>query len=151
MVEDEGQAPVARIGDDGGLGVVGAPRIAPGPGQEDCRDRMEARVPCRVGVGAELGDEFDIEGRFLAGLADGGRLEGLAVIDEAARQGPAGRRVLPLNEDNAAPPAAVHDLDDDVDGRERIAELGVGRHEAWISGAIVGPGPDGCQFGDEEP
>ena len=145
MVEGERQRPVAGVEDDGRPGIVGAPGVARGPGQKDCRDRVEARVARRVGVRAELADELDVERGLLAGLADGGRLDRLAVIDEAAGQGPAGGRVLPLDEDDAAPPAAVHDLDDDVDGRERVAIRAAG-HPAWSSGAIVRAKPGGCQF-----
>ncbi len=125
MVEGQRQAPVAGIEDDGPLGVVGAPGFAGGPGQEDRRDRVEARVPAGIRIRAQLPDEHDVEGGLFAGLADGGRLERLAVVDEASRQRPAGRRVPAFDEDDAAAPPAGHELDDDVDGRERIAVLRV--------------------------
>lgn len=126
MIEGQRPAAVAGIGDDGRPGVVAAPGPARGPGQEDRRDGVEARVPGRVRVGPELAEELDIERGLFAGLPDGGRLERLAVVDEAAGQRPAGRRVLPLDEDDAPAPAAVHDLDDDVHRGERVAELAAG-------------------------
>ena len=84
---------------------------------------MEARVASGVGVGVELAEELDVERCLLAGLADGRLLERLAVIDKAAGQGPAGRRVLALDEDDTPPLPAVHDFDDDVDGGHGVAEL----------------------------
>jgi len=45
MVERERAAPVAGIEDDSRPGVVGASGISRGPGQEDRRYRVEARVP----------------------------------------------------------------------------------------------------------
>ena len=126
MVKGQRKAPVAGIDDDRGLGIVGALGIARSPGEEDRRDRVETGIAGRVRVSAELADELDIERGLLAGFPDGGGFERFAVFDEAARQRPAGRRVLPLDDDDPPPPAAVHDLDDDVDGRERIAELGAG-------------------------
>ena len=145
MIEREGQAPVAGIEDDGRSGVVGAPRKAHRPGQEDRRNGMEPGVPRRIGIGAQLAEEFDIERGLFAGLPDSRRLERFAILDEAAGQGPAGRGVLPLDEDDTAAPLAVGDLDDDVDGRERIAEL-VSRHrEDRPSAAIVGARLGPCQ------
>ena len=123
MVEGKGEASVAGIEDDGRPGVIGALGFARRPGQEDRRDRMEARVPRGVRVGAQLADELDIERGLLASLPDGGRFERFAVVDEAAGQRPAGGRVLPLDEDDAPPLAAGHDLDDDVDGGEGVPEL----------------------------
>jgi len=84
---------------------------------------MEARVASGVGVGVELAEELDVERCLLAGLADGRLLERLAVIDEAAGQGPAGRQVLSLDEDDATPFPAVHHLDDDVDGGDGVSEF----------------------------
>lgn len=146
MVEGERERPVAGIGDDGRPGIVGPPGPARRPGQEDRRDRVEARVARRVGVGAELADELDLERGLLAGFPDGRRFERFAVVDEAAGQGPAGRRVLSLDEDDAPPPRAGPDLDDDVDGRERVAVLGAGHGALRSSGAIVGPAAGRCQF-----
>ncbi|GEM_PF-2488667 len=126
MIEGQRPAPVAGVGDDGPPGVVGAPGPSLGPGQEDRRDGVAARVPGRVRVGAELADELDVERGLLAGLAHGGGLERLAVIDEAAGQRPAGRRVPALDEHDAPPPPAFPDLYDDVDGGEGVAELAAG-------------------------
>ena len=130
MVEGETPRPVMGIEDDRGLGIVGPARLTPGPGQEDRRDGVEAGVPRRVGVGAELAEELDVERGLFTGLPDRRRLEGLAVIDEAAGQGPAGGRVLALDEDDAAAPPAGHDLDDDVDRGERIPVFGAGHRSA---------------------
>ena len=127
MVEGQPKAPVSGICDDRGPRVVGGLRLALGPGDEHGRDGVEARVASGVGVGAELAEELDVERCLLAGFPDRGRLERLAVVDEAAGQGPAGRGVLALDEDDAPPFPAVHDFDDDVDGGHGVAELGA-RH-----------------------
>lgn len=145
MIEGEGQAPVAGIEDDGRSGVVGAPGKALGPGQEDRRDGVEPGVPRRIGIGAQLAEELDVERSLLAGLPDGGGFERLAVLDEAAGQGPSGRGVLPFDEDDTAAPSAAVDLDDEVDGRDRIAELGARHREDRPSAAIVGACLDVCQ------
>lgn len=128
MIESERPAPVARIGHDGRPGVVGALRNALGPGDEHRRDRVQARVPVRSGVGPELTDELDRKRRLLAGLPDGGGFERLAVADEAPGESPAGGRVLPLDEDDAALLPGAPDLDDDVYGRDGIAVAGA-RHD----------------------
>lgn len=126
MVEGQRPAAVPGIGDDSPPGVVGAPGAARRPGQEDRRDGVEARVAGGVRIGPELAEELDVERGLLAGLADGGRFERFAVIDEASRQGPARRGIAALDENDAPPPPPGHDLDDDVDGRERIAVLAAG-------------------------
>jgi len=84
---------------------------------------MEARVASGVGVGVELPEELDVERCLLSGFPDRGRFERLAVIDETAGQGPTGRGVLALDEDDASPFSAGHDFDDDVDGGHGVAEL----------------------------
>jgi hypothetical protein len=71
----------------------------------------------------ELAEELDIERRLLAGFPDRGRLERLAVVDEAAGKGPAWRRILALDKDDAPSFPAVHDFDDDVNGGHGVAEL----------------------------
>lgn len=144
MVEGQRPALAAGIDDDGRPGVIGAPGLARGPGEKDRRDRVEARVPGRVRIGAQLSDELDVEAGLLAGLPDGRGLERLAVIDETARERPAGRRVLALDEDDPAAAAAVHDLDDDVHGGERVAKRAAG-HRTRLSAAIVGAGSEPCQ------
>jgi hypothetical protein len=123
MVESQKQFAVPGIGDDRGPRVVGGFRLALGPGDEHRRNGVEARISSGVGVGMELAEELDVERRLLAGLADGRRLERLAVIDKAAGEGPAGRRVAALDEDNAPRLPAVHDFDDDVDGGHGVTEL----------------------------
>ena len=136
MVEGERPRPVAGVEDDRPAGVVRAPGFACRPSHEDRRDRVEARVARRVRVSAHLAEELDVERGLFAGLAAGGRFERLAVLDEPAGQGPAGRRVLALDEDDARPAAAAPDLDDDIDGRDGAAELGAG-HRWGASAAIV--------------
>lgn len=123
MVEGQKQAPVPGIDDDCGPRVVGGLRLALGPGDEHRRNGVKARVASGVGVGVELAEELDVERCLLAGFADGRLLERLAVIDKAAGQGPAGRRVPALDEDDAPRLPAVHDFDDDVDGGHGVAEL----------------------------
>ena len=135
MVESERPAAVPGVGDDRGPGVVGGLRLSAGPGDEDRRDGVEARVPGRVGVSAELAEKLDVERGLLAGLPDRGRLEGLAVVDETARQGPARRRVLALDEDDAPALPAVPKLDDDVDRGHGVAESPAG-HSLF---ALPGP------------
>jgi len=124
----EGQRPpaVAGVGHDRPAGGGGAAGAARSPGHEHGRDRVQAGVAGGIGIRPELADELDLEPGLLAGLAHGGRFAGLAVVDETAGQGPSGRRVAALDEDDAAPAAAGRDLDDDVDGRHGIAELGSG-------------------------
>jgi len=136
VVEGQRQAPVPGVEDGGPPGVVGAPGLAGGPSQEDGRDRVEARVPGGVRIRAQLPDELDVERGLFAGFADRGRLEGLAVIDEATRQGPAGRRVPALDKDDAAAPPARQDFDDDVNGRERIAMLRASHRRLGLPGPL---------------
>ena len=146
MVEGQGPDVVPRIGDDGRPGVVGPLRHARSPGQENRRDGVEARIARRVGVGAELADELDIERGLLAGLSDGGGFERFAVIDEASRQRPTGRRIPPFDEDDAPDPPPGHDLDDDVDRRDGITVLAAGHFRAAFIAILGGPLP-ACQPG----
>ena len=126
MVEGQRPPAVAGVGHDRPAGVVAAAGAARGPGHEHGRDRVQAGVAGGIGVRPELAEELDLEPGLLAGFAHGGRFEGLAVVDETAGQGPAGRRIPALDEDDAPAAAAGRDLDDDVDGRDGIAELGAG-------------------------
>lgn len=126
----EGQGHVDPPGIEGPClpGVIGALRGSPSPGDEDRRNGMEARVPVRFGIDMELPEVLDVERGLFPGLPSGCRFERLAVIDEPSRQGPPGRRVPPLDEnDRGVFPAAV-DLDDDVDGRHGVPELLAGLH-----------------------
>jgi hypothetical protein len=123
MVESQMQAPVQGVDDDRGPRVVAGLRRAFGPGDEHRRYRMLPGVSRGVRVGVELAEELDVERGLLAGFPDRGRLERLAVFDEAAGQGPPRRRVLALDENDAPPFPADHDLDDDVDGGHGIAEF----------------------------
>jgi hypothetical protein len=148
MVEGQKQAPVPGIGDDRGPRIVGGLRFALSPGDEHRRNGVKARVPRGVGIGAELAEELDVERCLLAGLADGRGLERLAVIDKAAGQGPAGRRVPALDKDDAPRLPAVHDFDDDVDGGHGVSEFLTAHLAArsakaivWASSASVNEGP----------
>jgi len=150
MVEGQMQAPVPGVDDDRGPRVVGGRRRALSPGDEHRRNGMETRVASGVGVGVELAEELDVERCLLAGLADGRRLERLAVVDEAAGQGPAGRRVLSLDEDDAPPFPAVHHFDDDVDGGDGVSEFLTAHLAArsvkaivWARSAAVNEGASG--------
>jgi hypothetical protein len=134
MVKGERLGPVTGIEDDRPAGVVGAPGLARCSGHEDRRDRMEARVARRVRVGAHLAEELDVEQGLFAGLAAGGRLERFAVFDKAPGEGPAEGRVPPLDEDDPRPAGAAPDLDDDIDGRNGIAELGAGHRRCSFRG-----------------
>jgi len=145
MIEGQPQAPVAGVDDDRGARIVAGLRLPRGPGDEYRRDGVETRVPGRVRVGAELAEEFDLERCFLAGFPDRGRFERLAVIDEAAGKGPAGRRVLALDEDDAPAFPAVHDFDDDVNRGHGIAESSSSHLHSHSAGAIVGGTLGACQ------
>jgi len=149
MVEGQPKAPVPGIRDDRGPRIVRGLRLALAPGDEHRRNGVEPRVPRRVGVGVELAEEFDVERCLLAGLADGRLLERLAVVDETAGQGPAGGRVLALDEDDAARFPAVHDFDDDVDRRHGATELrathSLSRLVTWPALPIVGADFSACQ------
>jgi len=137
MVEGQRQAPVPGIDDDRGPRVIGGRRRALGTGDEYRRNGMETRVASGVGVGVELAEELDVERCLLAGLADGCLLERLAVVDEAAWKGPAGRRVLAFDEDDTSPFPAVHDFDDDVDGGHGVAEFLTAHLAARLAKTIV--------------
>ncbi len=82
-------------------GVIPGQGLPRGPGDKDRCDRVPSRVPPRVGIRVELADELDVEGRLFFGFPDGRFLERFAVIDEAPGEGPAVRRVLSLDEDDA--------------------------------------------------
>jgi hypothetical protein len=145
MVESQPPAAVAGIEKNGLAGVIAASGIARGPGHEDRRDGVEAWIARGVRIAAELRDQLDVERRFLAGLPDGGRLEAFAVVHEAPGEGPAGGRIPPLDENDAAASAPVHDLDDDIDGREGVARRAAGHNADRPFGSIVGAAAVGCQ------
>ena len=125
MVESQGNIAIPGVDHRCVSGVVAGLRRAFGPGDENRRYRVQPGVSRGIGVGVELAAELDVELCLLAGFPDRGRLERLAVVDEAAGQGPAGRGVLALDEDDAPPFPAVHDFDDDVDGGHGVAKLRV--------------------------
>lgn len=145
MVEGQPEAAVAGIDDGHGPGVVAGPGSAAGPGDEHRRDRVQAGVPPRVGIGPELAEELDLERSLLAGLADGRLLERLPVVHEAAGQGPAGGRVPPIDEDDARPGPAGPDLDDDVDGRDGVAVSAAGHLSSRTYVPIVWTALPPCQ------
>ena len=138
MVEGQRQAPVAGIEDDGRPGVVGAPGIARRPGprrpSRSCGSAGRGRGPSRRRAGR------------------GARPRARSL------RGPPGRRPLRASRRNrrsrpgSAQPGggffrsmrtmprvlrAVPDLDDDVDGRERVAELRAGHRDLSAFAVIV--------------
>jgi hypothetical protein len=123
MVESQGNFARPRIDHRRVSGVVAGLRRALGPGDEHRRYRVQPGVSRRIGVGVELAEELDVERGLFAGFPDRGRFERLAVTDEAAGQGPAGRGVLALDEDDAPSIPSVHDLDDDIDGGHGVSEF----------------------------
>lgn len=60
MVEGQPEAAVPGIDHGDGPGVVAGPGGAVRPGQEDRRDRVQAGVALRIGVGPELAEELDL-------------------------------------------------------------------------------------------
>lgn len=150
MVEGQPPAAVAGVEKDGLAGVIAASGIARGPGHEDRRDGVEAGVARGVRIGAELRDQLDVERRLLAGLPDGGRFEAFAVVHEAPGEGPARGRVFALDENDAAASAPVHDLDDDVDGREGVARRAAGHGVDRPFTSIVGAAAGDCQSDEKE-
>ncbi len=153
MVESQGNIVRPRIDHHRVSGVVAGLRRASGLGDEHRRYRMQSRVSRGIGVSVELTEELDVERRLLAGFPDRGRLERLAVVDEAAGQSPAGRRVLALDKDDAPPLPAVHDFDDDVDGGHGVAEFLTAHLAArsvkaivWARSAPVNEGPRGSSL-----
>jgi len=116
VVEGERRRERARREDARALRVVGRDRRSAGAPDEDGREGVLPRVARRVGVDAEEGGECHVKPGLLARLADRGVLDALAVLDEPARDRPAGGRVSPPDEDNPA-----RDLDDDVDGGGGVA------------------------------
>ena len=132
MVKSQGPRAVLGVDDNGGPGVVAAPGRARRAGQEDGRDRVEARIAAGVGVGSELADERDLEPGLLARLPDGRGFERLAVFDEASREGPARRRIPALDENDALAPAAGPDLDDDIDRRKGISVAAAGHGRSGL-------------------
>jgi len=118
VVEGQREGRFGRVDHPGPAGVIAALGHAAGRGDENGRDGVQARVAVWVRVGVELAAELDVEAGFLAGLADRGRLERFAVVDEASRKGPARRRVLPLDQDDSPVSGRRLDFDDDVHGRD---------------------------------
>jgi len=123
VVESQGNIAIPGVDHRRVSGVVAGLRCAFGPGDEHRRYRVQPGISRRIGVDVELAAELDVERCLLARFPDRGRLERLAVIDETAGQGPTGRGVLALDEDDAPPFPAGHDLDDDVDGGHGVSEL----------------------------
>ncbi len=79
---------------------------------------MEPRIPVRGGVDAEEAGERHPQARLLRRLTDGARLRRLAVLDEAAGDGPAAGRVLAAHEHDRLPPL-FQAPDEDIRRRER--------------------------------
>src|SRR5712691_760768 len=106
--------------------VAGLQRAGADPAGVHRRDGVLARVPPRVGVGEELLDQLHLEAGLLARLAPAGAAQLLAIVHEAARQGPAARLVLA--QDEHYPPVGAGD--DGVRGGQRVLVLG---HQGVIS------------------
>ena len=60
--------------------------------------------------------ELNIQGRFLSGFSDGRRFHGFAIIDKAARKGPAERGMRTFNEYDA-----MIDLDNDIHRHQGVS------------------------------
>lgn len=123
MVESQRHVNLFRVDKADAAGVVGRSGDADRPGDEHGRHGMKAGVTPRVGVSVELAGELDLERRLLPSFTDGGGLQALSVIDEAAGKGPAGGRVLSLYEDDLRPAPAGSHLDDQVDHGHGVAGL----------------------------
>ena len=123
MIERQGLRQAPGIDDLRFPGVVGRAGSSSGPGDEDRRDRVLPGVSAGVRVTVELAHELDVERSLLFGLAHRGRLERLSVFDKAAGQGPAERRILAADKDDAPPPRRRRDLDDEIDCGQGIARL----------------------------
>jgi hypothetical protein len=105
-------------------GVIPGARRSPATTDEDRRDGVPAGVTGRIRVGVELAHQRDVEARLFPGFPDGRRFQGLAVLDEAAGQGPAERRVPATDQHDGPRPH----LDDHVDRDPDVS--GVGGHPA---------------------
>jgi cytochrome c553 len=79
---------------------------------------MHALIPSRVGVASQKPQIVNFKRGFLAGLTDSRILQSLSIIHKTTRQGPAMRRVLSLDQYDAA-----LNLDNYIDRRKRIPVL----------------------------
>jgi hypothetical protein len=93
------------------LRVVASDRRSLRHSLEDDAHGVTPRVASRVRIGVELALQHHVQARLLLRLADGGRLERLAPLDEATWDGPAERFELSFDQDDSS----LH-FDDDVDG-----------------------------------
>lgn len=84
---------------------------------EDNGDGMESRVTTRLGIDPELTKAVRAQPRLFKRFPFGSLLYGLAIVDEASRQRPTRRRILPTNEQDLAGA-----IEEDIHGRTRIAE-----------------------------
>src|SRR5512135_1338015 len=84
VVEGEGGGEVALAKESRLGGVVAALGGAFGAPDVDRRDRVVARVACRVGVNAQQGGEGYAQARLLQRLPDGGGFDGFTDLDEPA-------------------------------------------------------------------
>lgn len=82
--------------------VIGSDRGAASVSQKDNADRVFARVATGVGIDMKLLDKGHCQLSFFLGLADGSGFNGFAIIDKAARNGPAKGLVVALDQHNGA-------------------------------------------------
>ncbi len=120
MVEGQGSRKSFRGEYAGFPGVVMGLGNSFGRSQKDGGNRMFPRVAVGSGVGMELAEESDLERSLLAGLADGRFFKCLSVLDKPAGDGPSGRRMSALDQNDARPAFVIFDFNDDVDGRDGI-------------------------------
>src|SRR5271169_4096523 len=104
------------------LGVVGGTRLAMRSSDVHHRDGLAARIAVRTRVDAEQRAQLDLERGLLAQLADGGVLDLLADVDEAAGKRPSEGKVAPLDQHDI-----VSDFGDHVSRDRRAYWLG----HAW--------------------
>src|SRR5438128_114749 len=86
----------------------------------DRADVVLPRVALRVRIGEELADQLDLQAGLFARFASAGALERFAFVDVAAGDGPAVRRVLAPDEDDAA----IGPGDDRIGGRLGVPVIG---------------------------
>jgi len=111
-------------------GVGRGPRAAGRPGDKHGGYVMPARVARRVGIAVKLAEQLHVQGGFLPGFADGGRFQGLSIIDIPARQGPAVGRVATLDQNDPR----LLEFYDNIDCRDGVFVS----HDSRVFGATCG-------------
>src|SRR5919198_1518807 len=106
--------------DRAGLGrVIATARLALRGADVDGRYRVAPRIAPRIRVGEELLGERHLQARFLVRLPHRRVVQGFALVDEAAGQGPAEGWMRTADEHDAI----ARQLDDAVDGAQRRLDL----------------------------